>query len=129
MSQLQSGVARRRTKRVSTSLMVVWHRRGGDVDAVATDINADGLFLLTDEVIDPGALMELRMMLPGGMLQVLATARFVGRTQVGNGIGVELFMLPAHARRRWLAYYRGLLAELERPAAPVEDLLGEPSPA
>ena len=129
MSQPTSGQARRRTKRVSTALMVVWHRRGGDVDAVATDINADGLFICTDEVIDPGALMELRLQLPTGTLQVLATARFVGRTQVGNGIGVELFMLPNHARRRWLAYYRGIVAAEERPAPPAEDILGDSQPA
>jgi hypothetical protein len=110
----------RRSARVSTTLVTRWHRRSGDVIGVVRDINADGLFLCTEVTAEQGALIQLVIELPEQPpLAVLGIARFVGRTHLGVGIGVELFTLSNLGRQPWVAYYRCLLRErgLEDDAA------------
>jgi hypothetical protein len=99
----------RRSKRVASYIDVKWHRKGGDVDAKGTDINADGMFLQTSEDVEPGTLMELRIQLPDRELAVFATAVFVGRTSAGRGIGLEFYMMSSHTRLAWLTHYHMLL--------------------
>jgi hypothetical protein len=82
---------------------------------VATDINADGLFLATGLEAEPGELMQLVVELPDGPLQLLGSARFVGRTQSGAGIGVEIYGISDAGRARWLAYYEQLALVTDDP--------------
>ena len=115
----------RRSKRVATYIDVRWCRKSGDVSGKGTDINADGMFLQTDEDVAPGTLMELRLQLPDRELAVFATAVFVGRTAAGRGIGLEFYMMSSHTRLSWLTYYHILLdveseGLEERPEAPAQ---------
>jgi hypothetical protein len=103
----------RRSKRLSAYITVTWQRRDGagefSVDAQATDLNADGLFLQTSEIVERGARLQLRLHLPDHQLALLGTAVFVGNTASGQGIGVEFYMMSSHTRLSWLRYYHGLL--------------------
>lgn len=108
----------RRTKRVACQIPVRWHRRQGDLEVTATDVNADGMFLCSDEeTAPPGTLIQLLVQLPDRTLAVNAVVRFVGQTQSGRGMGVELFMMPVATRRQWLSFYRFMLVETELRAS------------
>jgi len=103
----------RRTERVAVELPVTWRRGGHEVQCTALDVNAHGMFISTDEIVEHGALMRISVFLPDGELDLFVTARYVGRTMRGQGIGCELFLVDDEGRNRWSAYYRG---ELERAA-------------
>src|SRR5690242_1611408 len=111
---MSSSKSNRRSERMVTSLPVRWLLRSGSVDCVASDVNADGLFLRTDVSAMPGALMQLELRLPTGPITVFGVARFVGNTLAGAGIGIELFMMGPPERRSWLGFYRSLIGQ---PAA------------
>lgn len=107
-----SGIERRRTLRIACDLPAVWRRRPGDVEARVRDFNADGVFLATTETIPLNYVMDLCLTLPDGPLEVLAVARFVGRSRHGHGIGVAFHALAADDRKRWLAHYRAALVRM-----------------
>ena len=90
---------------------MTWRRGSHEVQCIALDINAHGMFLSTHVLVEHGALMRIAVLLPDGPLEMFVTARYVGRTMRGQGIGCELFLLDEAGRERWAAYYRG---ELER---------------
>jgi len=109
----------RRSERFAVELPITWVRSGRIIKAVGRDINLHGLFMCTDESIDPGSLMLLSIALPEHTINLFVTARFVGRTAVGHGIGVEIFAADGPAKSHWLSYYRTLAAR-SRAASPVE---------
>lgn len=98
----------RRTERIPVELAVTWNRAGRVVSCVALDVNAHGMFVRTDEVVEPESLMHLRVKLPDRELEMFVTARFVGRTARGQGIGVEIFLIDDVAQCHWLSYYEAL---------------------
>lgn len=105
------GARMRRSERISVDIPVVWTRAGRCVPCVARDLNMHGLFLFTDEIVEPGSLMHLRVALPERTIDLFATARFVGRTLSGNGIGVEIFIIDDASRSHWIAHYQALMAQ------------------
>jgi hypothetical protein len=106
----------RRTERVAVELPVIWRRAGHEVPCTALDINEHGMFVGTDVVVEHGALMRIVIRLPDGDLEMFVTARYVGRTMRGQGIGAEIFLIDDVARERWIAFYRAQIAR----AATVE---------
>jgi hypothetical protein len=78
------------------------------VSAVGRDINLHGLFLCTDEIVEPGSLMRLSVTLPERTIELFVTARFVGRSLSGQGIGVEIFAIDGESQAHWTSFYRGL---------------------
>jgi hypothetical protein len=105
----------RRSRRLPTRIQVRWLRRSGSTEVVATDINRDGLFLCTKENVPPGALLQIALELPDGPLSMFVTARFIGQTQSGRGIGVEIHLVSPPDYRRFLTYYASLMKdELKR---------------
>ena len=100
----------RRTERISVDLSVTWTRGGRTIACRANDVNAHGLFIVTDEVVEHGALMHVAVELPEHTIDAYVTARFVGRTHSGRGVGVEIFLIDDVSQARWIAYYEGLLA-------------------
>lgn len=96
----------RRSERVASALKVRWIKLPAIVEAVAADMNLNGIFLKTDVTTTPGALMQLEVELPDGPMSVFGAARFVGATQSGAGIGVEFVVIDELARTRWIAFYR-----------------------
>jgi hypothetical protein len=100
---------KRRTERVSVELPVTWLRGGRQIRCTALDINAGGMFLGTDVVVAHGALMRIVVQLDDGALELFVTARYVGRTMSGRGIGVELFLFDEAGQARWTAFYRSQL--------------------
>lgn len=123
-SVMENNRTKRRSQRVAATLPVTWVRSGKRIGAFTGDIGGDGLFLRTDEVIDPGYLMHLEVSLPGeAPLVMFVCARFVGRTDQGTGIGVQLFVISESDKKRWNRYYRSQLArsreETARPALQV----------
>ena len=100
----------RRSERIQVDIPVVWTRAGRGLSCVARDLNMHGLFLCTDELIEPGSLMHLRVALPERTIDLFATARFVGRTLAGNGIGAEIFIIDDNSRAFWISYYQSLLS-------------------
>lgn len=101
----------RRTERLAVELSITWNRAGREIPCSAVDINAHGLFVRTDEIVEPESLMHLRVQLPDRLLEMFVTARFVGRTVSGHGIGVEIFLIDDVAQRHWLAFYEQRLTE------------------
>lgn len=107
---------KRRSERIRAELPVIWVRRDRRDELRTADISLEGMFLRTDELIDPGFLVHLEVTLPGeNPLIVFAVTRFCGRTMAGAGMGVQFYVLSDHDRRRWQAHYRTLLRE--RPSA------------
>jgi hypothetical protein len=104
-------MSRRRSERIPVTVPVKWIRRMNDVDAIAIDINLHGMFLRTDETgVLPGQLMQVEVLLPDGVLELFVIARFVGLTERGLGIGVEIFVMDDVARGKWGNYYRAQAA-------------------
>jgi len=101
----------RRTERLPVELIVTWNRAGRDVACSAVDVNAHGLFIRTDEIVEPESLMHLRVQLPDRVLEMFVTARFVGKTVSGHGIGVEIFLIDDVSQCHWVAFYERLCAE------------------
>jgi len=108
---------RRRSDRINVALPVRWIRGKRVVELTANDMNLHGMFLRTDEETMPGALMKLEVELPGGTIALFGTARFVGTTMNGRGIGVEIYLLEDSARATWVACYRAELQRSMRRAA------------
>jgi hypothetical protein len=103
----------RRSERIPVEIPVVWSRGGRAVSCLARDLNLHGLFLCTDEIVEPGSLMHLRVALPERTIEMFTTARFVGRTLSGQGVGVEIFIIDDDSRAAWIQYYQRLCAEHE----------------
>ena len=116
----KNGREKRRSARVATALPVRWLRAGRPVDAVATDININGLFLRTDTAPIESALMQLEVALPSQTVRFFGVARFVGNTAGGHGIGIEIHLIDEQARMMWNQYYRMLLARASKaPSTPA----------
>jgi hypothetical protein len=104
----------RRTERLPVELKITWNRAGREIECIVVDVNAHGLFVRTDEIVEPESLMHLRVHLPERALEMFVTARFVGKTVSGHGIGVEIFLIDEISQCHWLAYYERLLADQAR---------------
>lgn len=102
----------RRSQRIFTALPIRWLRPDSRVEAIATSVNADGMFICTTEAPPHvGSLIQLEVDLPDGdaPARLFVTVRFAGRRTVsGDGIGVELHLLGDDERRRWNDYYEAL---------------------
>lgn len=109
----------RRTERVNVELRVVWNRAGRRLECSALDINAHGMFISTDQIVEHESLMHVSVQLPDHDLPMFVTARYIGRTAKGHGIGVEIFLIDDVSRSRWLHYYEQQLAAFNaRTATP-----------
>lgn len=117
---------RRRSLRIPVDLTVQWRRGWRHAVSKVHDINANGLFLMTDEVVPVNQLMELIVALPRGPLSFLAVSRFCGKAKWGNGIGVEIHVIAPAERDEWLRFYRERLARAVRslPAGVVDRIAG-----
>jgi hypothetical protein len=105
-------MSKRRSERIAVTLPVRWIRRPNDVETIAIDMNIHGMFLRTDEPsVLPGQLMQVEVKLPEGSLELFVIARFVGLTERGLGIGVEIFVMDDVARGKWANYYRALAVQ------------------
>ena len=101
---------KRRSERINAALPVVWVRRDRRDEIRTTDISYEGMFLLSDELLEPNQLMQLEVQLPDGKpLLVFAATRFCGRSMAGSGMGVQIYVISDSDRRRWLTFYRSLL--------------------
>jgi hypothetical protein len=101
----------RRTERLPVELSVIWSRAGRDIPCNAVDVNAHGLFIRTEELVEPESLMHLKVRLPDRVLEMFVTARFVGKTVSGPGIGVELFLIDDLGQCHWVAFYERICVE------------------
>lgn len=89
---------------------MLWVRGSRRIACTAVDVNLHAFFLGNTKEIAPGSLMQLIVTLPSRTFSIYATARFVGRTTAGHGIGAELFNVDRKGRSAWTAHYRVLLA-------------------
>jgi hypothetical protein len=108
----------RRSERMLVTLPVVWNRGGRAVSCVARDLNLHGLFVATNEIIEPNSLMHLRVALPERPIELFVTARLIGRTVAGAGIGVEIFIVDDNSRTAWVHFYQRLQQQ-QAPAEPA----------
>jgi hypothetical protein len=104
----------RRTERLPVELPVTWTRAGREIACSAVDLNAHGLFVRTEEIVEPESLMHLRIKLPQRTVEMFVTARFGGKTMGVHGIGVEIFLIDDLSNCHWLAYYEALCSEQSR---------------
>jgi hypothetical protein len=104
----------RRTERIAVDLAVTWTRGGRTISCRANDVNAHGMFIVSDEIVEPGSLMHVAVTLPKHTIDMYVTARFVGRTQSGQGIGCEIFLIDDVSQCHWIAYYEDLVASVAR---------------
>lgn len=84
---------------------MAWSRGGRELECAAVDINAHGMFLRTDQIVEPESLMHLRVRLPDRVVEMFVTARFVGSTVSGRGIGVEIFLIDDVSQCHWMTFY------------------------
>jgi hypothetical protein len=101
----------RRSRRVDVELMASWRRRGRNLDVPVVDMNLHGLLIATTDTIPLNHVMDLRVVLPDGALDVLVASRFVGRIHGVQGIGATIFAATPEDTARW--------AEVHRRAAQV----------
>ena len=101
----------RRTERVSVQLNVTWNRAGRTIPCSALDINAHGMFISTDQIVEHESLMHVSVQLPDIEIPMFVTARYIGRTASGQGIGVEIFLIDDISRSHWMTHYEARLAE------------------
>ncbi len=99
----------RRTERIAVDLPVVWTRGGRTLECRASDINAHGMFICTNEVVEVGSLMHVVVRLHDHTVDMYVTARYCGRTASGHGIGVEIFLIDDVSQCHWIAFYEDLL--------------------
>ena len=95
-------------------MTVTWNRAGRAIACTAADINAHGMFLRTDEIVELGSLLHLAVQLSDRVLEMFVLARSVGKTAAGHGIGVEIFLIDDVSQRHWLASYDHLCASQAR---------------
>lgn len=106
-------IARRRTQRIPTKLGIQWHRGHSIIEAVAGDINEQGMFVKTDLACQPDEMLPVTVLLPDGPLKMIVVARFVGTTTSGRGVGAEIFVIGEAERERWTAHYWNLVRKRE----------------
>lgn len=104
----------RRTERFPVEMAVTWTRAGRAIHCTAVDVNEHGMFLRTDEIIEHGALMHIVVALPTRALEMFVSARYVGRTASGQGIGCEIFLIDDVSRHHWVEFYESLAAQYAR---------------
>jgi len=119
----------RRTERVSVQLSVTWNRAGRTIACSALDINAHGMFISTDQIVEHESLMHLSVQLPDREIPMFVTARYVGRTASGQGIGVEIFLIDDISRSHWMSHYEARLAESSASSAANGDAANDNAPA
>src|SRR5207245_11583210 len=94
--------SKRRSERIPGSLPVRWIRKSGIIETTAADINLHGMFVRSAPGrIKPGEMLQLQVVLPDGNLDVFVVARFVGQTESGAGVGVEIFVMDELAQTGW----------------------------
>ena len=101
---------RRRSERVLTSWKAWIRHPYGVVDATVTDVNATGLFVRTVRPGDLGRIVTVRVQLSDGPMDLYGLVRFIGMTVAGRGMGVELLVMAANKRQRWLRHYQTLVS-------------------
>ena len=104
----------RRTERLPVELTVTWTRAGRAIACSAVDVSAHGLFVRTEEIVERDTLMHLRVELPARVVEMFVTARFVGQSERGQGIGAEIFLIDDVSNRHWLAHYDALCSAESR---------------
>lgn len=103
---------RRRTPRVPSAAQVLWRRRGRSLPARIGNLNANGLFVVTDEIIQLNQVMDLIIELPQGSTSFFAASRFVGPSPAGAGIGCSIAIAAPEDQARWVAHYRECAARV-----------------
>ncbi len=104
-------VGHRASQRVAAMLPVTWIRAGRRAGCFTGDISAEGMFLRTEAEVEPGSLMHVEVRVPGGeLLTMFVRVRFVGRTESGRGIGVQIYVISEDDQRAWTRCYRRKLA-------------------
>lgn len=83
------------------------------------DVNQHGMFLSTEEIVEHESLLHVKVQVGDRELEMFVTARFVGQTMSGRGIGCEIFLIDDVAQRHWLAYYEELVATHARAKSSV----------
>lgn len=119
----------RRTERVSVQLSVTWNRAGRAIACSALDINAHGMFISTDQIVEHESLMHLSIKLRDIEIPMFVTARYVGRTASGQGIGVEIFLIDDISRSHWMSHYEARLAESSAHSAANDKAANDNAPA
>jgi hypothetical protein len=108
---------RRTSFRARCHIQVTWRRGGRRIEMEAVDFSARGLFLLTDEPVDLGFMMDLVIHLPTGPIEVFGVARNVGDRGFGRGVGIQLMSMSEEESTRWWSFYRTAMAQsASRPA-------------
>lgn len=79
------GAERRRYRRVETGYPVTLFSQGETYRVKATSLSLGGLFITTKLPLTVGALVHLRLHLPGGSIQATAQVRFV-QPEIGVGM-------------------------------------------
>ncbi len=78
------------------------------------DASLHGFLLATEERIDVGYVMDIDLVLPEGSVSFLVTARYVGPTRYGPGVGVSILVATPVELQRWVAHYHALVARARR---------------
>lgn len=86
------GIERRRYRRVETGYPVTLFSQGETYRVKATSLSAGGVFVATKLPLTAGALVHLRLHVPGGSIQATAQVRFV---QPEIGIGMRFLEIGA----------------------------------
>lgn len=90
---------------------VHWTRRRRPVKGEVKLCNMHGMFIETPAEAELGFIIDMTIEMPWGPMSCTAVPRFIGETENGRGIGVELHVMDRGDRELWNAYYRRVLAE------------------
>jgi hypothetical protein len=99
---------KRRSPRYNVKLNCTWTTSSATTHLIGTGANAHGFFLRTERDIPLGELMKIDVVLPDGPQRFIVSARFIGTSAEGRGVGVEIFVANEAARRSWARFLQSL---------------------
>ncbi|MFO0579365.1 MAG: PilZ domain-containing protein [Polyangia bacterium] len=101
----------RESSRLRLVMPAVCRHAAGAVRALVQDISREGIFLRLAEYVPPGAISGIELTLPEEPVPLVlaVSARFIGRTPSGFGVGARIVDPAPAERRRWERFYTRLL--------------------
>ncbi|MFO0574833.1 MAG: response regulator [Polyangia bacterium] len=100
----------RQSSRLRLVMPALCRHEGGVVRALVQDISREGIFLRLAEYVPPGSISGVELALPeeATPLVLAVSARFVGRTPHGFGVGMRIVEPAPAERQRWERFYTAL---------------------
>lgn len=93
-----TGEERRKVERYRVNLRARWEGKRAWRDGAVMDISTAGCFVLTDDLVEPGELVKIELLLPGGVITLWGHVIYTAE-EIGFGVRLSPFF-PENDRRK-----------------------------